>query len=153
MSILNVLSIYVNGRKFVGKMYIEGVLMRKSRNIALTAPFPCKKKIYIYTTGLSLNLMQHIKKGGTLHVIAILSLLTFILYEHFSSFEIAPYSLKLINEIRCCFVFVVLFCFSPFACFHLFLDFFFSKSSLQTWCITNGIKVGNLFMSYGSSKW
>ncbi len=39
LSILNVLSIYVNDRKIVEKMYKEGALMSmgKSHNIALTA--------------------------------------------------------------------------------------------------------------------
>ena len=35
LSILNVLSIYVKDRKIIGKMYIEGALMSKSRNIGL----------------------------------------------------------------------------------------------------------------------
>ncbi len=33
-TILDVLSIYLNDRKFVGEMHIEGALMRQSRNIA-----------------------------------------------------------------------------------------------------------------------
>ena len=42
LSILNVLSIYVKDRKFVGKMYIEGALMSKSHNIALSISDKCK---------------------------------------------------------------------------------------------------------------
>ncbi len=38
LSILDVLSIYVNGRILLSKMYIEGALMSKSRNIALIFP-------------------------------------------------------------------------------------------------------------------
>ena len=37
LSILDVLSVYVNSKKLLSKMYIEGALMSKSRNIALIA--------------------------------------------------------------------------------------------------------------------